>query len=105
MTDCECLLPQEAFAKSFSNNIRLGFASLQTTEVFLYVFDAALIFLVTFILAVCHPSEMITDEYGTIVHPDGSQELGSLVSLGPCTPQEVEGHPDHKIGRGRRLGQ
>lgn len=40
---------------------------------FLYVFDATLIFLVTFILAAFDPSKVMTaDDDGNIVSPDGS---------------------------------
>ncbi|CAI0643275.1 unnamed protein product [Colletotrichum noveboracense] len=63
---------------------------LQTTEVFLYNFDATLIFLVTFILAAFHPSKVMTaDDDGNIVSPDGSHELRSFVSLGTYSAQDL----------------
>ncbi|KAK1638694.1 RTA1 like protein-domain-containing protein [Colletotrichum phormii] len=63
---------------------------LQTTEVFLYVFDAALIFLVTFIPAVFHLSKVTAvDEDGNIVPVEGSHELRSFVSLGTNSAQDL----------------
>ncbi|KAF4775291.1 hypothetical protein HER10_EVM0008860 [Colletotrichum scovillei] len=63
---------------------------LQTTEVFLYVFDAALIFLVTFILAVFHPSKVMTvDEDGNVISAEGSHELRSFVPLGTSSAQDL----------------
>ncbi|KAF4834186.1 Protein RTM1 [Colletotrichum siamense] len=63
---------------------------LQTTEVFLYIFDATLIFLVTFILAAFHPSKVMTvDDDGNIVSPNGSHELRSFVSLGTYSAQDL----------------
>ncbi|KAJ0125392.1 Protein RTM1 [Diaporthe amygdali] len=77
---------------------------LQTTEVFLYIFDAALMFLVTFILAAFHPSAVMTvDEYGNIVSPDGSQELGSFVSLGTHSVQKLRVASYPKYGAEREL--
>ncbi|KAK1527161.1 uncharacterized protein CCOS01_07423 [Colletotrichum costaricense] len=63
---------------------------LQTTEVFLYVFDAALIFLVTFLLAVFHPSKVMTvDEDGNVISAEGSHELRSFASLRTSSAQDL----------------
>lgn len=55
--------------------------SLQTTEVFLYVFDAALMFITALTLAFFYPSGVITGGDKNRMYPDGSQELRSLVSV------------------------
>lgn len=54
------------------------------------MFDATLIFLVTFILAAFHPSKVMTvDDDGNIVSPDGSHELRSFVSSGTYSAQDL----------------
>ncbi|KAK1476155.1 hypothetical protein CCUS01_05259 [Colletotrichum cuscutae] len=78
---------------------------LQTTEAFLYVFDAALIFLVTFILAVFHPSKVMTvDEGGNFISAERSQELRSFVSLGTSSAQDLSARWAPKSTHEREYG-
>lgn len=46
---------------------------------------------------------MTVDEYGNIVSPDGSQELGSFVSLGTHNVQELRVASYPKYGAEREL--
>jgi hypothetical protein len=55
--------------------------SLQTTEVYLYIFDAALMLTVTVVLAVFYPSWVITDGDGVYIHPNETEELHSLAGV------------------------
>lgn len=79
--------------------------SLQTTEVFLFVFDAALLFLVTFILAAFHPSKVMTvDEDGNVTSTEGLHEMRSFVPSGTSSAQDLSANWAPKNTHGREYG-